>query len=75
MNSITEKLTNTISSLVSKLTGGNGPPGGGPGGGGNLNNSFTHMNLDDSILGLGMGGGSSAASGGRMGASSGAGMP
>ena len=56
MNSITEKLTNTISSLVSRLTGGNGPPGGGPGGGGgaaSLNNSFTHMNLDDSMMGLG----------------------
>jgi hypothetical protein len=57
MTSITEKLTNTISSLVSRLTSGNGPgSGGGPGGGGGgLNNSFTHMNLDDSMLGLGTG--------------------
>ena len=56
MNTITEKLTNTISSLVSRLTGGNGPPGGGPGGGGaatGQNDSFTHMNLDDSMMGLG----------------------
>ena len=58
MNGITEKLTNTISSLVSRLTGGNGPPGVDPGGGGGggatgLNSSFTHMNLDDSMMGLG----------------------
>ncbi len=48
-SSVTEKLTNTISSLVSKLTGGAGPPGEGPGGGA-LNNSFSHMNLDDSLI-------------------------
>lgn len=55
MSSITEKLSNTISNLVSKLTGGNGPgPGGGPGGGSSgLNNSFTHVNIDDSMLGIG----------------------
>jgi hypothetical protein len=56
MNGITEKLTNTISSLVSRLTGGNGPPGVDPGGGTGvtgLNSSFSHMNFDDSMMGLG----------------------